>query len=400
MIHKQFAVIGRGKKRRGAMLVLVAITIVLLVIAAAFSVDVAYMQLTRTELRTSTDAAARAGIEALSRTQDVDAATLAAQDAASINLVAGEPLLLDPDAGDVIFGRSTRGANGIFDFNATDPDVNSVRVIGRRTADSPSGPVGLLFAGVLGPTTFLPTQVARAVHLDRDICVVLDRSGSMNWRIQDNTFPNGRDWCDGPDENDSRWAALARAMNLFLGLLDGTDDEELVGIASYSAAGTTCGVTVPNGRVDVRLTTDYTPILSRIAEYSGTIENGNLTDFRIAGGTNIAAGIEQGTTVVTDPARRRPFAEQTLIVLTDGVANSPGGEAAAQQAARDAATNAKANFPRLTIHTITFSDAANQTLMQEVAAIGGGSHFHAPTAERLEEIFEEIALTLPVVLTE
>ena len=395
MTHKRIS--SPRNSRRGAMLVLVAITIILLVIACAFSVDVAFMQLTRTELRTSTDAAARAGIEALSRTQNLDDARAAARNAASINPVAGAPLLLD-DA-DMIFGRSTRGANGVFNFNAGDPDVNSIRVIGRRTDDSPSGPVGLLYAGVLGPTTFLPTQTARAVHLDRDMCVVLDRSGSMNWGVLDNTTPEGRDWCDGPHEIDSRWAALSRAMNLFLALLDGTDDEELVGIASYSSDGTDCGVTFTAGRSDVAMSTDYTPIMTRLGQYSGTAEAGDLSDFRVLGSTNIAAGIDEGVAIVTDPARRRPFAEPTLIVLTDGVANVPNVPQAAINT-RAAAQAGKDAFPRLVIHTITFSDAANQTLMQEVATIGGGSHFHAPTAERLEEIFEEIALTLPVVLTE
>ena len=131
MTHKRIS--SPRNSRRGAMLVLVAITIILLVIACAFSVDVAFMLLTRTELRTSTDAAARAGIEALSRTQNLDDARAAARNAASINPVAGAPLLLD-DA-DMIFGRSTRGANGVFNFNAGDPDVNSIRVIGRRTDD-------------------------------------------------------------------------------------------------------------------------------------------------------------------------------------------------------------------------------------------------------------------------
>jgi Flp pilus assembly protein TadG len=61
---KRIMGVTRNTDRKGAMLVLVAITMILLVIAAAFSIDVAYMQLTRTELRTSTDAAARAATEA------------------------------------------------------------------------------------------------------------------------------------------------------------------------------------------------------------------------------------------------------------------------------------------------------------------------------------------------
>ncbi len=63
MICSRLAV--RKVDRRGAMLVLIAFCLPLCIIMAAFAVDVAWMQLTRTELRTSTDAAARAaqGVE-------------------------------------------------------------------------------------------------------------------------------------------------------------------------------------------------------------------------------------------------------------------------------------------------------------------------------------------------
>ena len=51
------------------MLVLIALLLVVFLGMVAFAVDVAYMQLVRTELRVATDAAARASGEALSRSQ-------------------------------------------------------------------------------------------------------------------------------------------------------------------------------------------------------------------------------------------------------------------------------------------------------------------------------------------
>lgn len=386
--------------RQGAMLVLVAITIVLLLIAVAFSVDVAYMQLTRTELRTSTDAAARAAIEALSRLQDVPSAQQAARDAAAANPVAGAPLLLD-DA-DIVFGRSSRGINGVFDWNPGGTPLNSVRITGRRTDDSPSGSIGLLFAGVLGPRTFVPTQIARAVNMDRDICLVIDRSGSMNQDVVGGGSPNG-DWCNGPHTSLSRWAGLRGAITIFLATLNTTDMDELVGMASYSSDTNVCGVAVPASRVDSPLDANYALIQTAMINYSATTDPATppMNNNRVGGRTNIAAGLNAGIGVVTDPARSRPFAEQTLIVLTDGIANEPGGsEALGAAAVITAAQDAKAANPLIRIHTITFSDQARQDTMQEVARVGGGNHYHAPTAARLEEIFREIALTLPVVMTE
>jgi hypothetical protein len=38
--------------------------------------------------------------------------------------------------------------------------------------------------------------------------------------------------------------------------------------------------------------------------------------------------------------------------------------------------------------------------MQEVAAIGGGKHWHAPNGAMLKKVFQEIAANLPTMLME
>lgn len=373
--------------RKGAMLVLVAITVILLLIAVAFSIDVAFMQLTRTELRTSTDAAARAATEALSREQNTAAAMQAARDAAAANPVAGDPLLLADE--DIIFGHADVQGDGTFDFQDGVTPFNSIRVIGRRTNDSPSGPVGLLFAGVFDTGTFLPTQAARTVNLDRDICLVVDRSGSMNREVTSNNTPSGySNWCDGPHPTLSRWAALDEAVTVFLAALHSTDLDELVGLVSYSSIDPNCGgVPTAPSTIDAPLSDDYADIQTAMQRYS---------DSFVDGWTNIASGIDNAVAVLTDPARTRIYAEKTMVVLTDGRENRPRFSSRWAEAA--AAEAVAAND--IVIHTITFSSAANQATMRNVARIGGGNHYHAPTAERLEEIFREIALTLPVVMAE
>ena len=52
------------------------------------------------------------------------------------------------------------------------------------------------------------------------------------------------------------------------------------------------------------------------------------------------------------------------------------------------------------VHTITFSEGANQALMQEVAEIGRGIHLHADNDEELLEAFQTIARQLQVLLIE
>ena len=66
------------QNRDGAMLPFVALVIIVLFAAAVFAIDVASIHVVRSELRTATDAAAKAGVEALGREQSTEAAIEAA----------------------------------------------------------------------------------------------------------------------------------------------------------------------------------------------------------------------------------------------------------------------------------------------------------------------------------
>ena len=100
----------RDRFRRGSVLGLMAVVLPVLAILAAFCINCAQMQLTRTELMVATDAAARAGGRALSELQTISAAKTAAITTAALNDVGGEPLRLSPDesAHEIEFGRTTQ----------------------------------------------------------------------------------------------------------------------------------------------------------------------------------------------------------------------------------------------------------------------------------------------------
>src|SRR5215470_2767387 len=138
---------GRKDSRRGAMLVLIAVCLPLCIIMAAFAINVAWMQLVRTELRTSTDAAARAGAKELSLAQTTTDSKNAAKDAAKRNLVAGAPLLLADS--DIEFGNSSQATDtSRFVFTPGGKLPNAVRVHGTRAKGSLSGPVDMMLANV------------------------------------------------------------------------------------------------------------------------------------------------------------------------------------------------------------------------------------------------------------
>ncbi len=360
------------------MLVLVAICLPLLLIMAAFAVDVAWMQLVRTELRTATDAASRAGAKELSLSQDVATARQAAKQAALRNDVAGKPLALADDQIEV--GRSIQAdQSSRYVFTPGGKRPNAVRVTGKRTKDSDAGPVNLLLAGVLDTKQFQPQHVATSTQLDRDICLVVDRSGSMMYGLRSNRMPTRQ--CDPPHPTKSRWGALATAVEAFLDELENTTQDEHVAMVSYSSNYSACGNRYRMSQVDSDLVSDYAPIreaMDRIGSKS------------VQGATAIGAGLDDGIKVLTDKDTR-PFAVKTIVLMTDGIHNT-GHEpiiSARKAAKKD-----------IVIHTITFSDEADIARMKAVAEATGGRHFHAPNAKALEDIFREIAATLPVVITQ
>jgi Ca-activated chloride channel family protein len=360
------------------MLVLIAFCLPVLIIMAAFAVNVAWMQLVRTELRTATDAAARAAAKELSLSQDEAAARKEGQDAALRNFVASQPLKLA--AGDIVFGKGTQASpTSRFTFTPGGAKPNAVRVTGLRTSGSASGPVNMLFAGVLGTKLFEPGETATATLLDRDICLVVDRSGSMMESLNGGKDPQGT--CDPPHPTKSRWGALAIAVNAFLDELSKTTQDERVGMVSYSSDTTQCGNRYRKSTIDSDLISNLSIIRNEITRIGSK---------PVKGSTAISAGLDDGIKVLTG-AKARPFAVKTIVLMTDGIHNlGPEPILSAKNAAK----------LDIVIHTITFSDDADIKRMKDVAAATGGKHFHAPDGAALVKIFKEIASTLPVMLTE
>ena len=246
----------RRNNRRGAMLVLIAVCLPLLVIMAAFAVDVAWMQLVRTELRTSTDAAARAGAKELSLSQSQTVARNRAKATAKRNLVAGEPLQLADS--DIVFGNGVQANEASrFKFTAGGNKPNAVQVTGKRTNGSLTGPVDLLFAGVLGVKQFQPAETATSTQLDRDICLVVDRSGSMMWTLTGSQLAERRARLRPARSDAQPLGALTIALEAFLHELDKTNQDEHVGLCSYSSNTKECGNKYKISDINSDLVSDY-----------------------------------------------------------------------------------------------------------------------------------------------
>jgi len=332
--------------RRGAMIVFVAILMVAFVAMVALSIEIAHIQLARTELRSATDAAAKAAALELSTTQDIELAITQGTNVAAENRVIGSSLLLS--ASDFVFGHSSQNAaSGRFTFNPTGLPINSVRVVGKRTHGSRGGALKLFFGGFFATQFFEPQAIATATFINRDVVLVVDRSGSMA----------------GP-----LLQQLQAALATFTKTLAETPVDEYVGLASYEEFAT----------ADVMLT----PNLAMVdAAASQLLANGY---------TSISRGILAGEQVFQS-GRSSRFVERSMIVMTDGRHNR--GEEP-RIAAKRLADNG------VVIHTITFGDEADIERMREIADIGLGIHFHAANGSELNEIYREIALSLSTLMTQ
>ncbi|MGD9856901.1 MAG: VWA domain-containing protein [Planctomycetaceae bacterium] len=367
-----------GLSRRGAVLVLMAFLLPVVLVICFFSVNLAYMLLMRTELRVATDAAVRAAGSTYSFTNDESAATAAAQQFALLNPVGGTGVPLANE--DVEFGQSTQPSGGArYQFVADDSERNAVRVNATAT------PRSLFAAGLFTDAVYSPTQSATATYANVDICLVLDRSSSMKlytWETAAALSTRDSRTCQAPHAN-SRWAALANAVSAFVEVLQSSSAVEYVGVVTYASNYTlpcSPSVTIPRSRIDTPLSGDLSNTLNAMTSLSTSVWGGN---------TEIDAGIILGRSVLTNPALSRPHAKKVMIVLTDGHYT---GADPVPEAATAAALG-------IIVHSVTFGDGANQEAMQNVATTGSGSFYHAPDAETLESVFRKLA-AMSVLLTD
>jgi hypothetical protein len=375
----------RASNRRGAILPLVALLLTILLGCLAFAVDIAYIQLVKVELKSSADFSARAGGEALTRTQSLDEARAAVRNMASLNLVAGNPLLLEH--ADIIPGHAMISqSTGRWRFSANQTPFNSIRVVGRRTEQAPSGSVPLFYANLFGWDDIEVQRQTTVVRLDRDIVLVVDSSSSMklpvdhptgNMSTRDPRFPQ-------PPLPDSRWIALESAVGEFVSALEETEQVEWLGLVSYASNYNRFGVQNTESEVNQTLTETHSLVNAEMGTISNTVFNGM---------THISAGLDESVEALFDISSSRPFASKTIVLMTDGIPN----HGSPQQVLDSAQTAVELNVK---IYTITFGTAADQNLMSDIADIGAGEHYHATDVTELRAAFRKIALTIPLTFTE
>jgi Ca-activated chloride channel family protein len=347
-----------------------------LFLLSAIAVNLAYIQVVNAKVQIVTDVSVRAAGAAYVESGDEAAGLAAAQQLASLNPI--ESNVLHIASGDLEFGLSQRNAHDIAYTFTPGVNGNSVRLTTNSFA-SGSGGASQPFFTISG-ANFDIRPVCKAAHSQStlDVCVIVDRSGSMAFAADESSGSGTpaaapADWSFGdaaPPQ--SRWLDLVAAVNSFCNELNQTSKIERVALCGYSN----------NASRLVDLTDTYQQISDALNVISSSYANGY---------TNVGDGIEKGVSAVTDLDYARPWATNALVLMSDGNHNTGTDPiAAANQAVLD----------RIPIYTVSFSSEANQALMQQIADMTGGRHYHAIDAAQLNEAFRAIARRLPSMLTE
>lgn len=360
---------------RGAALVLLVFLIPVVLAIAAFSINLVYMEMTRTELQIATDVATRAAGRVLAVTGDKQLAIDAAQRYAIANRVGNQPLNLATS--DILFGISTRlSEDERYSFTAG-KNPNAVRIEPTQFSEKTGSGLPMLFPTMGLPAEFRPIKTAISTTSELDIALVVDRSGSMAYaddevasQYNPAAAPPAWNFGDAVPPN-ARWLNSVEAISGFLRLISVSNQDERISLSTYSSKSST----------DVKATGDYAQILSALNERSAAF---------VGGATNIGDGILEGASALSDKKLSRPWATRVMIVLTDGTHNiGTDPLMAASQAAKK----------NIMMFTISFSNEANQSQMKEVATIGAGKHFHAVSGEELANAFTKISQSLPTLIT-
>jgi hypothetical protein len=172
----------RRREKRGQVLVLFVLVVLMLAAVCVFTIDVGRLFVCEAELQNAVDAAALAGASQLVggvTPQSRAAARQSATRIAAENTVEGTSLTLAES--DITFGHYD-DATGDFIPESVSGVVDSVQVTGRRTSDSPDGPIDLFFGPLFGWDEMeFDNVVSVGTKPRRYVNFVLDRSGSMSF---------------------------------------------------------------------------------------------------------------------------------------------------------------------------------------------------------------------------
>lgn len=410
-------------ERSGAAHALIAVMLLAFATTVAFSIDFAYMQLVRSELRAATDAAAKAGAEALMRTRNTSAAYDAATVTASLNKVAGRSLTITRN--DVVLGQANVDSDGLWRFTPNLLPYNAVHVHSKVGGAGVFSAVPLFFGKLLGKDGFVTSAKATAAQQSVEICLCIDRSASMSFNMDgiDYRFASGnellfsgpyysnaraRNIASPPHQSQSRWAILLLAIRDFLNETSKLQNPPRTALVTWSsdAIHTTHPYSLPSNPFNVLLSTLRQPLVFTTASTDVSLPSVSGFNWQansdsiynslasrglhpLIGATRLSDGLDRAVQILTGTGSQVQ-SNKVVILMTDGM----WGDCRDPMLAAQDAANAG-----VTVHCVSML-TGTQEILTKVANLTGGRYYPTSDANGLRNAFRELAQTLPIVLTE
>lgn len=200
---------GEPKTSMGGVAPLVAVGMVVLAGMTALAVDMGRIAVAKVECQSAADVAAMAGARTLDgiMPQDLDSATTNARTAAGHYKIMGETIAstdVTVTHGSYRYDRSKQQFSPSYSLGSNE-SYNLTKVSINKSCPT-------TFARVLGYSAFNVTASAVAAHRPRDVCIVLDYSGSMNnesdlWNCE-SYLDNGKSSTQNPNNTSNNQEAV------------------------------------------------------------------------------------------------------------------------------------------------------------------------------------------------
>jgi Ca-activated chloride channel family protein len=345
--------------RRGSMIVLSALLLVVVIAFVAFAVDLSFISMTKSQLQNAADSASLATVLALANTplddnQREEKARQWDVTYAESNHGHGEVL----ENADITLGHWDSKTRTFAEL-APGGNPNAAQVVVRRSM-SGGNEVPLFFAPVMGLSNVDVTATAVATIGEddpRDIILVIDCSKSMG---------------DHDRMTYTKSAAFA--------LTDELLSSDRLGLAVYSYVKDKKTTT---GFLERGLNFDHSLVLGRIPQLEPELYTSKTN---IAGGMRVALE-EFGT----NPHPSGNEATKIMVLMTDGHANAAEAPEKSPNKSIEYYAN-EASAAGVIIHSVTLGSGADKKTVGEAAEITGGTYHHVDDddSQTLIEVFKKI----------
>ena len=314
--------IGRSP-RRGAIVVLAAVLLVVFLALAAFAIDVGYIALVRSELQNVADSAALAGAaELVNRDQlknayNTDSIRAVARENAlayaSMNSAGGKPILVEPNntnlpTGDLVVGFLSNPSDPASSMTTNTSALNAVRVVARRSA-SQNGSSPLFFARALGRETFDVTAEATAV-IDTNITGFTAPQAGQKSKLLPFAMHVDQ-WLSLLSGNGNDVWSVNPSTGTVTSGSDGIRETQLYGNQKQGAGsfGTVNIGPQNNGAGDIRRQILEGPSASDFASHGGKIELNSQGKLLLSGDPGLTAGFRSQLEAIRGQPRAIPLYE-------------------------------------------------------------------------------------------